>query len=51
MLAGCAKKAAVDLPRARTCLVRLASDVQSPGLGQTFFLNVLKPKLCACRRL
>ena len=38
-------KAAVDLPQGHTCLVRLASDVQSPGLGQIFF-NVLKLKLC-----
>ena len=43
MLAG--NKAAVDLPQGHTCLVRLASDVQSPGLGQIFF-NVLKLKLC-----
>lgn len=37
VLASCAKKAAVDLPQGHTCLVRLPSDVWSPGLGQTFF--------------
>lgn len=42
LLAG--DRAAVNLPQGNTCLVRLASDIQSPGRTDFFFFSVLKLK-------